>query len=76
VLSHVGFIGVIAGQFHVLESIKRPVEITPEIEIMQDRIRLKRRVLFRSPQWLEMRFPHQRRLISVLMEDVPFALQG
>ena len=58
------FVGVVTGQLDMVEAIKRTIEVLPEVEILQDRIRFQRRVLFRGQQGLEMCLANQRRAIA------------
>lgn len=71
VLAHVGFIGVIAGQLHMAEAVKRPMEVAPEIEVMEERVGLERGIFIGPAQGLEVRLANQRRLMAVFVKDVP-----
>ena len=63
-LSDMRFVGVVTGQLDMVEAIKRTFEVLPEVQILQDRIRFQRGILFGGLQRLEMCLANQRRAIA------------
>ena len=68
VLADVGLIGVVAGEFEVIEAVERALVCAPEVQVLKGRVRLQRGILRRRGQRLEVCLAHQRGLVA---EGVP-----
>ena len=69
-LSRMGLIGVIARHLYMLKAIPRPVEITPERQVAQDRLALERRLLRARGQRLKMGLADEGRVIAVPVQHI------
>ena len=69
-LTGMGFVHMITGEFHMLKAVPQAMELPPEVEVAQDRLTFERCLLRGRRQRLEMRFADQRRVVTVLLEHI------
>ena len=63
-LADMGFVGVVARQFNMLETVEGPVEIRPKVEVLQRRVGFQGGKVVAGLQRLEMGFADKRRPIA------------